>query len=123
MLDNVRDKLTIIDVDEIDYAGLSINDAQDSICLDDLNIKPLVNGKLHSQKRTNTNSLTLAPRLVRVNVNDVKSKHLPIIHHSVEERFQLVSDYRPYSLRDTHFKVINAQGVVGEKQHGIRSFD
>ncbi len=123
MLNSVSDKLTISNVDEIDYAGLSIYGAQDSICIDDLNIKPLVDGKLHNQKRTNTNSITLAPRLVRVNVDYVKSKHVPIIHHSVEERFQLVSDYRPYSLRDTRFKIIYAQDVVGEEQQGIRSFD
>lgn len=121
MLDCVSNDLIIIKVADIDYAGLSINGAQDSICADDLNIKPLVDGKLHSQKRTNANSATLAPRLVRVNVDDVKSQHVPIIHHSVLQRFKRVSEYRPYTLRDLDFKVINETGVIGELQHGITS--
>lgn len=121
MLDSVSDELTVINVDDVDYAGLSINGAQDTICVDDLNIKPIVDGKLHSQIRTNTNSVTLAPRLIRVNVDDVRSSHSPIIHHSVEERFKLVSGYRPYSLRNAQFRIINAQGDIGDVQHGISS--
>lgn len=121
MLDSVSNALTIMNVDAIDYAGLSIKGAQDTICIDDLNLKPLVDGKLHSQIRTNTNSATLAPRLVRVNVADVKSSHVPIIHYSVAERFNLVSDYRPYALRDQNFQIINAQGEIGEVKHGISS--
>jgi len=121
MLDSVSNELTIINVKDIDYAGLSINGAQDSLCVDDLNIKPLVNGKLHSQIRTNTNSSTLAPRFVRVNVDDVKSTFAPIIHHSVVKRFKLVSGYRPYSLRNAHFRIINEQGIIGEAQQGIAS--
>lgn len=121
MLDSVSDDLTIINVDAIDYDGLKINGAQDAICIDDLNIKPLCDGTLHSQKRTNANSAMLAPRLVRVNVNDVKSSHTPIIHHSVVSRFNLVCGYRPYALRNLHFRIINDQGEIGEVQHGIAS--
>ncbi|MDO6506525.1 DUF2235 domain-containing protein [Colwellia sp. 4_MG-2023] len=121
MLDSVRDKLSIQDINEIDFAGLKVPGAQDSICIDDLNIKPLVDGTLHSQIRTNRNAATLAPRLVRVNIDDAKSKHIPIIHHTVIERFNLVSGYRPYSLRDLKFKVINANGKLGKIQQGISS--
>lgn len=121
MLQCVEDELAIIDVNNIDYQGLKIPGAQDAICVDDLNIKPLPAGKLHTQVRTNTNSVTLSPRLVRVNVNDVISNHTPIIHHSVAERFSLVSDYRPYALRDVHFKIINEQGITSAVQHGISS--
>jgi len=122
MLDSVSNELSIIDVENIDYASLSIAGAQDTICMDDLNIKPLIDGKLHSQVRTNTNSATLAPRLIRVNVADVRSKYIPVIHYSVAERFKLVSDYRPYSLRDASFQIINKQGIIGDVQHGITSF-
>jgi len=121
MLDRVSNELTIINVDDINYAALSIDGAQDTICVDDLNIKPIISGKLHSQVRTNTNSATLAPRLVRVNVDDVKSSYPPIIHFSVAQRFNLVSDYRPYALRNRHFKIIDAQGVIGAVQQGIAS--
>ena len=121
MLNSVRDELTIQDIKAIDYDGLKVQGAQNSICIDDLNVKPLVNGTLHTQVRTNRNAATLAPRLVRVNVDDVKSKHIPIIHHTVIERFNLVSGYRPYSLRNLKFKVINANGKIGKIQQGISS--
>ena len=123
MLETVSDKLTILTVDEIDYDGLKITGAQDAICIDDLNIKPLCDGTLHSQKRTKTNSSMLAPRLVRVNINDVKSELAPIIHHSVATRFNKVCGYRPYALRDLHFRMLDQQGKVGELQHGIASLN
>ena len=123
MLDSVCDELVIMNVKDIDYTGLDIKGAQDTICIDDLNIKPLVDGKLHSQIRTNANSITLAPRLVRVNVADVKSSYVPIIHHTVAERFALVSDYRPYSLRNIQFRIINEHNVIGNVQQGISSLD
>lgn len=121
MLDSVSDDLSIINVDAIDYNGLKVQGAQDAICIDDLNIKPLCDGTLHRQIRTNANSAMLAPRVVRVNVNDVKSNHIPIIHHSVAERFTLVCGYRPYALRNLHFRIINEQGVIGTVQQGIAS--
>ena len=123
MLDYVSGELAVVNVKNIDYAGLSLNGAQDTLCLDDLNIKPIVDGKLHSQVRTNTNSVTLAPRIVRVNVDDVKSSYVPIIHYSVAQRFNLVRDYRPYALRNLHFSIINEQGIIGDVQQGIASFD
>ena len=121
MLERVQRDLTLINVDDIDYKSLRIKGAQDSICVDDLNIKPLVDGKLHYQLRTKANAMTLSPRVVRVNVDDSQSKHAPIIHHSVVQRFNLVSEYRPYALRNLNFKVMNAQGVVGNVQQGIKS--
>jgi uncharacterized protein (DUF2235 family) len=123
MLKCVGHELTIIDVKDIDYQGLKIQGAQDAICIDDLNIKPLPAGKLHTQIRTNTNSVTLSPRLVRVNVNDVISKHMPTIHHSVAQRFAEVSDYRPYALRNVHFKIEDEQGKTAHIYHGISSLD
>ncbi len=123
MLDSVGSDLSILNVAEIDYASLSISGAQDSICIDDLNIKPLVDGKLHSQQRTNTNSATLSPRLVRVNVADAKSEHAPIIHHTVANRFKQVPVYRPYSLRNRSFRLMDEQGNIGEIQFGIVSLD
>lgn len=121
MLKSVKSELEIINVTDIDYQSLKIPGAQDAICIDDLNIKPLSTGKLHTQTRTNTNSITLAPRLVRVNVNDVISEHTPLIHYSVADRFAQVSDYRPYALRDVKFKIVDEQGVAGEVQQGISS--
>jgi len=123
MLQCVDNELVIIDVKDINYEGLKIQGAQDAICIDDLNIKPLLTGKLHTQVRTNTNSITLSPRLVRVNVNDVISSHAPIIHHTVVQRFTEVSDYRPYALRNVHFKIEDEQGNTSKIKHGISSLD
>jgi pimeloyl-ACP methyl ester carboxylesterase len=121
MLTCVEKELVIIKVKDIDYEGLKIAGSQDMICIDDLNIKPLVTGTLHTQMRTNTNSVTLSPRLVRVNVNDVISDHAPIIHHSVAERFAKVSEYRPYALRNLNFKLIDEKGETTDMPKGISS--
>lgn len=121
MISCVEKELTILDVNDIDYDGLKISGAQDAICVDDLNLKPLVDGTLHTQVRTKTNSATLSPRLVRVNVDDVKSNHAPIIHHTVVQRFKLVTDYRPYALRNLHFKIVDEKGVIKKVQQGISS--
>jgi hypothetical protein len=123
MIKCIEKDLTIVDVNDIDYEGLKIAGAQDDICIDDLNIKPLVTGKLHTQVRTKTNSVTLAPRLVRVNVDDVKSNHVPLVHHSVSERFAKVSEYRPYALRNLHFKIVDDEGVTTDMPNGISSLD
>ena len=48
MLNSVRDELRIQQIKEIDFEGLKVQGAQDSICIDDLNVKPLVDGTLHS---------------------------------------------------------------------------
>ena len=45
MLDSISNELAIMPVKAIDYEALSINGAQDSICVDDLNIKPLIDLK------------------------------------------------------------------------------
>jgi len=103
MLDSVRNDLQILTSDQLDYDVLKITGAQDSICWDDLNVKPLSNGVLHEQKRNGLKAKTLSPRLVRVNINDQRSLDTPIIHHSVCDRFKEVTSYRPYALRDKKF--------------------
>ncbi len=121
MLDKLQNLLTILSVQQIDFEYLKIKGAQDELGIDDVNVKPLVNGSLHTQIRTNTNAVTLAPRVLRVNVNDVTSEHIPIIHYSVAERFNLVTGYRPYALRNAHFRMMQKNGELGEVQQGISS--
>ena len=65
----------------------------------------------------------MSPRLVRVNVDDVKSNHVPLVHHSVSERFAKVSEYRPYALRNLHFKIIDDEGMTTDMPHGISSLN
>lgn len=121
MLNKVQSQLKVLDLTQIDFTSLKIKGAQDELGIDDIAIKPMINGAMHTQLRTNVNAKTLAPRLLRVNVDDVVSKKVPVIHHSVVERFQLLTDYRPYALRNTAFRIMNEAGELGEVQYGIHS--
>ena len=121
MIDQVKTELAVLDVADIDYRGLKINGAQDAICLDDLTINPLANGKIHEQKRSGVAAKTLSPRLVRVDKQDRRSEITPTIHHTVIERFRGVSEYRPYALRDTPYSVMGSTGelIDGAEAKGV----
>lgn len=121
MLNQVQAQLTTLNLQQINFENIKIKGAQDVLGFDDLMIKPLVTGTLHTQVRTNSNAATLAPRLLRVNVNDATSEHTPIIHYTVLERFASVADYRPYALRNSYFSVMDKNGNLGERQQGINS--
>lgn len=95
-------------------------DAEDAICNDDIAILPLANGVLHEQQRGGVAAKILAPRLVRINVKDQPSKdNIPILHHTVCERFYQVSGYRPYALRNRKFRVMDSHGQVSGVYTGI----
>lgn len=116
MISKVSKKLKILDEQELNYDNLKIKSSTESICWDDINIKPLANGVLHEQKRSGIKAKTLARRLVRVNENDSPSdSQIPLIHHTVLKRFKDVVSYRPYALRDRKFKVINENGNIDEQ--------
>ncbi|WP_170309540.1 T6SS phospholipase effector Tle1-like catalytic domain-containing protein [Litorilituus lipolyticus] len=119
MLSKVSDRLIFIAPENINYQALKTNGAQDEICFDDLVIKPLIKGTLHSQQRSNMNAKTLALRVVRVNVAEQKSDYLPLIHHTVAKRYQQVEDYRPYSLRNLPYQVLLETGEISEPCKGV----
>lgn len=120
MINCVKKDLAILNIHTINYTDLKIKGAQDSIGTDDLNIKPLCDGKLHEQKRPGLKAKTLAPRLVRVNVDDQPSKtHVPLIHHSVSDRFHSVPEYRPYALRNVIYRIVGKTGKGGKELSGI----
>jgi hypothetical protein len=120
MLDVVKDKLHVLAISEIGYDALKIAGAQDALCDDDLNIKALCNGKIHEKKRSGAMAKTLAPRLMRVNIDDLPSKKdTAIVHHSVSDRFKTVTAYRPYALRDAHFRIMDKNGNLGEGLKGV----
>lgn len=120
MLACVKDKLVELMVNDIDYDALKIDGAPEGICCDDININPLPCGKLHEQKRSGMKAKTLAPRFIRVNINDQPSSDdTPIIHHSVSDRFHAVTEYRPYSLRNISFRVMEEDGKISEEKTGI----
>jgi uncharacterized protein (DUF2235 family) len=112
MIDCIKDDLQILTRDQLDFDLLKIKGAQDSICWDDLNINPLPNGVLHEQKRSGLKAKTLAPRLIRVNHDDMPSDVIPIIHQSVCDRFNQVTSYRPYALRNRPFFVMKYDGTI-----------
>ena len=112
MLDSVKGDLQILDKDDIEYDNLAIKNAQDCICWDDLEIRPLPHGVLHEQKRNRIKAKTLSPRLIRVNVGDQPSQEHPIIHHTVCERVNKVAHYRPYAIRGRKFRVMDANGDI-----------
>ena len=116
MLDRIKNDLQILTNGKINYDGLKISGAQDHICWDDLSIKPLSNGVLHEQKRKGIKAKTLSPRYIRINENDLPSSVIPIIHHSVCDRFKEITSYRPYALRDKEYFVMNKDGTVDKNK-------
>ncbi|WP_321315109.1 DUF2235 domain-containing protein [Halarcobacter sp.] len=123
MCDYVSSQLKLLSIDEIEYNKLKVDD-ETNICKDDLEILPFISGKMHEQQRVGVSKNLLAPRLVRVNINDhPSSTDYPIIHHSVIDRFFEVKSYRPYALRDTRFKVLDKNNDISEEvYHGINGF-
>ncbi len=116
--------LTLLDPPKIYYRGLQEkNERKDeAICRDDIEIHPLHRGIMHEQQRASLIAkTTLAPRFVRVNVNDKpSSKHLPIIHHTVLDRFNEVTGYRPYALRNRKYLIVDENGRIDKtKRLGI----
>jgi hypothetical protein len=55
-----------------------------------------------------------------VNTDDTPSKKdTAIVHHSVSSRFKVVTESRPYALRDTHFRIMDKNGNVGDVLEGV----
>lgn len=104
---------TLKDVDK-EYKG-----DEDAICKDDIAVLPLANGVLHEQQRSGLAAKTLAPRYIRVNVKDEPSKDIPVLHHTVAERFQHTPEYRPYALRNRKFQILNKDGELSSIYTGI----
>ena len=122
MIDRAKTEgLSVLSVDEIDYTNLQIKASQEAICKDDLNINALASGKIHLQNIEGTmDKKLLTARVPRVNKDDHPSKDAtPVIHHSVIERFTLVTDYRPYALRDVTYQVLEQDGTISQPRTGI----
>mgnify|MGYP005812446885 CR=1 FL=1 len=121
MLDSLQGRLDILSVDDITCIETGSDNLLDVIDHHDLQIKPLVNGKLHTQQRSLSKSLTLAPRLVRVNVNNdsIGSSYLPLVHYSVAERCKQVANYKPVTLLNKHYQLLNKDNTLSEAFSGI----
>jgi len=119
MLDNISDELTVLPLSALNYSALNIVSSNDKITFDDIVIKPLVNGKLHGQLTTYGHSFTHTERRVRINVDELPSQYLPIVHLSVAQRFQQLVEYRPQALRNVNYKLIDDQGYLTEERYCI----
>lgn len=117
--------LKTLSVNKIKYATLKSPNKSgktkpdQAIFKDDIAILPMANGVLHEQLRAGIAAKTLASREVRVSVDDKPSKEIPILHHSVVERFHKTPEYRPYSLRNRRFRVMSADGKLSKTMTGI----
>lgn len=125
-----RAGLTLLNPQKINFQGLREKNEskEDAICRDDIEIHPLHRGVMHEQQRASlVAKTTLAPRFVRVNVNDKPSAKLPIIHHTVYDRFNEVTGYRPYALRNRRFRILDKNGNIERIQRlgiaGLRKAD
>ncbi len=119
MIDNICDELTVLSAEDLDYSVLKIPGFNEEINFDDMVIKPLINGKIHGQLYRYSHSVTHATRSVRINVNELPSTYLPIIHYSVAQRFQQQVEYRPYALRDVNYQVLDEEGCLTGQCYGV----
>ncbi|MDE0681069.1 MAG: DUF2235 domain-containing protein [Gammaproteobacteria bacterium] len=88
--------------------------------VDDFVIHPMAAGTLHEHGGLIAKAGDQAPRRVCVNHNDrPDSDAVPLIHHSVKERFNSVPGYRPAALRSLKFALLQPDGERGEPIHGI----
>ncbi|PKI12821.1 hypothetical protein [Colwellia sp. 12G3] len=45
-------------------------------------------------------------RRVRINVDELPSQYLPVVHISIAQRFQQLLDYQPYALRNINYQLL-----------------
>lgn len=120
MMDNTANELKFLSVDELDYLALEIPNSSKKISLHDVVIEPKVDGKIHGNISSFSDIFTRSPRSVRVSVNELMSPYLPIIHHSVAQRFRQLKGYRPYAILNLNYQLLDEQGYLSEQQRGIR---
>lgn len=86
--------------------------------IDDIVINPIVNGVVHRHSGLLTGEQE--PRAICVNDNDRPSKgDVPILHHSVKDRFKDVPNYRPQALRGCKFKILLDDGNFSDMKSGV----
>ena len=90
--------------------------------VDDIVIHPMANGVMHEHSGLMTKVGRQEARLVHVCDNDRPSKKkddLPVLHHSVKQRFAGVPNYRPVAVRGLSFKLLEKGGTVSGPVCGI----
>lgn len=114
------DEIRIHKGDQISLQRLlgSLGSRVQGIEVDDLLIYPMVHGALHTHSGLMSRVGRERPRLVCVRVDDEPSREpddVPVVHHSVSQRFKQVSGYRPHSLRGLKFRLLLPSGNISEE--------
>lgn len=89
---------------------------------DDIAVHPLVNGVVHLHAGLVAKAVDQEPRAVCVSDNDRPSRDpdaAPLVHWSVKERFDQVTDYRPAALRGLRFRLLLADGQHSDVIEGV----
>lgn len=101
-------------------------DSLAGIEVDDIVTRPMPDAILHSHGGLRSPGGVMAtmgavaPRQVCVHLDDRPSAvHLPVLHHSIAQRFHVLTDYRPPSLRGRRFRLRRADGTDTGALHGI----
>ncbi|MEH6383454.1 MAG: DUF2235 domain-containing protein [Colwellia sp.] len=115
-------KLTLKTMDDIDFTTLLPEKTKYNISIDDVIITPNVFGKNHQQDRLPVvNWFTLTDRRCCVIAHDEVVSTLPIVHHSVAQRINGDSDYRPDTLKGVPHEIIYPSeekiAATGVKDH------
>ncbi len=88
--------------------------------VDDFVINPMATGTLHEHGGLVAKAGDQAPRRVCVNDNDRPCRDaVPLVHHSVRERFDSVPGYRPAALRGLEFELLLPGGETSSPVRGI----
>ena len=88
---------------------------------DDVAIHPLIDGPLHAHSGAQAALMSQAARAIHVNDDDEPSRDgtVPVLHHSVADRFAAVPSYRPPALRGLVFRLLLGDGEVSEEIRGV----
>lgn len=119
MINRIKDKLTVLPIEQVDFSGLKIPNSTEAIAWKDLTITADVKGVLHENFYSYGRTLTHAERKVRVNVNEQAADYLPIIDISVADRFNQQIGYQAEALRNVKYQLLNEQGQLTEPRYGI----
>lgn len=116
MLDHLSKNLTVLPIEKVDYTGLYLPHAVKVITYDDLVIRAEVTGLMHKLSLPFINNVI---RHVRISEGEKPSEQLPILHHSVMQRSEQLKEYRPKTIEEKSYRILNAQGeLVDFKTNG-----
>ena len=84
----------------------------EGIAVDDIIVNAQEDGELH----VHSGIMDKNPRAVYVSKNDRPSAKPPLVHHTVQDRFNKVAEYRPPALRGLTFNLLLAKANGGGTQ-------